>query len=123
MEPFHIRVELIAEPAALTEQTLPTLTIRGIVTNLGSHTVDTQGYASELLVDDQPSMAWSMAIGNGARDARERALPPGERVELKRVMGSGLFKEPGDHTLVLRVRGVASNPVKVHLAPIGPLVQ
>ena len=110
-----LRVQLDVAPIDLTAQTLPTLLIRGMVTNLGGNTVDTQAYASELLVDGQPSMAWSMAIGNGSRAEGEQALRPGKLVVFERLMGDALFREPGDHVLVLRVRGVASAPVKVHL--------
>lgn len=116
MDPPRIQVELAARPADLTASSLPDLTVAGAVTNLGDGTIDTQAYASELRVDGVPSMAWSMAIGNGTRDERESALPRGERVEFRRVMGAGLFSTPGEHTLVLRVRGVDSPPVTVRLA-------
>jgi hypothetical protein len=115
MEQLKVRVDTV--PAEVTAQTLPTLTVRGMVTNVGLKPVDIQSYASDLLVDGAASMAWSMAIGNGSRDERERALPPGEMVVFQRVMGSALFDRPGDHVLVLRVQGIDSPPFTVRLAP------
>ena len=91
MEP--LRVEVDAVPAQLTPKTLATLTIRGMVTNLGTRPVDIQSYSSDLLVDGAPSMAWSMAIGNGPRDQKEEALPPGDLVVFQRVMGGALFDQ------------------------------
>jgi hypothetical protein len=113
--PPRIRVELTATPLDLTLATLPTLMIDGAVTNLGDRPVETHIWASKMLVDGESSLAWQLAIGNGTRDPRELSLPPGERVEFSRNMGDSLFQTPGDHTLVLRVQGVLSPPVKVHL--------
>lgn len=114
METLSVRLEAV--PQELTSETLAKFTVSGIITNYGTRTIDTQAYASELLVDNQPSMAWSMAIGNGSRQPGERALSPGESVMVQRIMGNALFTTPGAHVLVLKVLGVASPPITVHLS-------
>jgi hypothetical protein len=114
MKTPSIRLDLVPEPAYLTPQTLSTLVIRILVTNLGNRALDGWAFMPELLVDGQPSLAWSLAIGNGTRDA-QRMVPPGGRIELARCMGNGLFNQPGGHTLVVRLHGVESPPVKVYL--------
>jgi hypothetical protein len=90
--------------------------LRASVTNLGRDTIDTELYRSTLFIDGEPSFDWGMAIGNGAREPLELELPPGQRVEVDRIL-SGLVKEPGDHKLVLEVRGVRSQPSTLRVAP------
>jgi hypothetical protein len=89
------------------------LTIALAAVNEGSETVDPGVRVSQLLIDGRPSMTWSMAIGNGLGDAREHALPPGERVQASRRFGSALFGSPGEHELVAEAAGVRSNPTTV----------
>lgn len=110
-----IRVALTAEPERLTPSTLPSLTIGATVTNLETAPVDLEVPASQLLVDGEPSLSWGFAIANGTRDERECALPPGEHLTFRRVMGAALFRAEGEHELVLAVRGVRSAPVIVRL--------
>jgi hypothetical protein len=114
MKTPSIRLDLVPEPAYLTLHTLSTLVIRVFVTNLSNRALDSWAFVPELLVDGQPSLAWGLAIGNGALEP-PRMVPPGGRIERSRCMGSALFNQPGDHTLVVRLQGVESPPVKVYL--------
>jgi hypothetical protein len=110
-----IDVALDVEPTTVSQATLDELTVRGVITNHGDAAIDTQLIASELLINGQPSFAWGLAIGNGYRDMRETALPPGEQVDFSRVLGKSLVHAPGDYEIVLRVLGVDSGPVQIHV--------
>ena len=88
------------------------LSVEAEVTNLGQDVVDPGLAGSTLLVDGERSVSWNVAVGNGAREAKASALPPGESVSVRRVM-EGLVRGPGDHELVLEVAGVRSAPVTV----------
>ena len=110
-----IQVVLDVEPTSVSSDNLDQLTVHGVVINNGDAPIDTQLVSSDLLVNGQPSFAWSLAIGNGLRDMRESALPAGEQVDFSRVMGSSLVQGPGDYEMVLRVLGVDSSPVQVHV--------
>lgn len=111
--PPRLHVDLAVTPERVTPETLDSLRVGVTVTNEDSETIDTQLPLSTLLVDGRPSQPWSLAISNGARDERESALPPGESVDAARIMGEDLVRDPGDHELVLEVRGVRSEPVHV----------
>ena len=113
-----LRVELEVDPAEVTPQTADIVTVNGAVTNLGDAPIDTRVRYSQLRVNGEPLPSWGLAIGNGARDEREYALPPGERVEFSRVMGSGLLRSPGEYDVVLDVLGVQSRPARVTLTVV-----
>ena len=105
-------VELAVTPARVSGDT--PLAIRGTVRNVGSSTLDTEIWASTLLINEKPSENWPLAIANGLRDEKEFALPPGERVEFRRVLpSSSLLSAPGRYELVLVVHGVRSAPIVV----------
>jgi hypothetical protein len=89
------------------------LDVRAVVTNEGEETGDSGIRRSRLLVDGEPSQAWSFAISNGAGDVRERELPPGEQVEARRVLKVRALGGAGEHELVLEVGGARSEPVTV----------
>lgn len=113
-----LEVQLAVSPSEVPADALDQLRVHAVVVNRGSETVDTQLVASTLLVDGKRNFPWSMAIANGARDAREHALPPGERVKAERVLGPALVSEPGEHEVVLEVGGVRSLPARVVVDPL-----
>ncbi len=115
--PPRLRVDLDVTPERVTTRSLDSLTVQVSVTNEDTETIDLQLPSSTLLVDGVPSRSWNIAIGNGAREARESALPPGDSIQVARVMGDGLVREPGDHEAVLEVRGVPSPPAHVVIEP------
>jgi hypothetical protein len=107
-----LAVELAIDPVVVSEHS--EFDIRGAVRNLGSRDLDTRVYASALLVNGEPSGTWSLAIMNGLRDEWEFALPPGQRVEFRRLLpASSLLRGPGRYELILDVGGVRSAPVTV----------
>jgi len=44
-------------------------------------------------------------------------LPPGRHVSHDYAIGETLFKKPGEYTLVLKVSGIVSRRVQVHVRP------
>jgi hypothetical protein len=119
VEAVPLQVSLTVTPERVTEDELGGLTVRVSVANEGAEPVDLQLPASRLTVDGRPLQAWNLAIGNGARDARESALPPGDSVEAARVLGASLVREPGDHEVAIEVLGVRSAPVRLRVEPAG----
>lgn len=115
--PDPIRVELSVTPDRVSPADLDELRVRVAVTNESDEPVDLELPSSTLLVDGKPSLNWSLAIGNGARDEREYALPAGESVSAERVMGGSLVREPGEHEVTIEVLGVRSAPVRVVVEP------
>ena len=113
MEPPALRVSLTVTPDRVDEGSIDELTVRVRVENDDDHTLDLQLPASRLSVDGKPLQAWNLAIGNGARDARESALTPGDAIEAARVLGRSLVSDPGDHDVSIEVLGVHSEPVRV----------
>ena len=116
MSPAPIDIQLIVEPAHLAAKQLSMLMVRCSVINNGVHPIDSGIRQSQLLVNGEPSLAWSLAIGNGTGDEHEHSLPSGERVDFSRQMGRSLLRGPGSYTLVLRVLGVDSAPVTVQVS-------
>ena len=107
-----LEVELTVMPTRVSNDAV--LDIRGTVGNVGQSEVDTEVWASTLLVNEEPSETWSWAIANGLRDEREFALAPGERYEFRRTLpSSSLFRKPGQYELVLEVGGSRSPVVSV----------
>ena len=109
----ELEVQVAVSPDHVGTGDLDGLTVHAVVVNRSDESVDTQLFRSTLLVDGERNQSWGLAIGNGARDAKERALPPGERVIARRVMGRALVSAPGEHEVVLEVRGVRSPPATV----------
>jgi hypothetical protein len=112
-----LRVSLTVTPERVDEGRLEELTVRVRVENEDDRTLDLQLPASRLSVDGHPLQAWNLAIGNGARDARESALPPGDSIEAARVLGRSLVDAPGEHEVSIEVLGVRSGQVRVFVEP------
>jgi hypothetical protein len=118
MEPPVLRVSLTVTPDRVDQASIDELTVRVRVENDDRHTLDLQLPASRLSVDGKRLQAWNLAIGNGARDARESALAPGEAIEAARVLGRSLVEAPGAHDVSIEVLGVRSEPVRVVVEPV-----
>jgi hypothetical protein len=115
-----------AVPDAPTKPTMPALTCKLLVstttvamkqrgaftvgveaTNTSGATVETRlsSGGCKLTVNGAPSMAWNLAIGNGARDPSWFQLPPGKTVAMSWPLGKELFPKPGSYHLVLSCDG------------------
>jgi hypothetical protein len=117
-----IEVALRAEPLQLTEMERKNFKITISATNRGGATVDPELHRAKLLVNGKESRAWSLAIGNGKRETKWFALPPGETVSMTwSSLGESLLAGPGEFSLVVLFHGKESVPTRVQvLAAFGP---
>ena len=107
-----LSVRLTVEPSCLGKNS--EVRIRGEVRNVGSVVTPARSESSLLLINGEPAANWPLAIGNGMRDPREFALPPGEQIEFQRTLpASSLFQRPGKQEMVLVVEGVPSPAVTI----------
>ncbi|EDM79906.1 hypothetical protein PPSIR1_22731 [Plesiocystis pacifica SIR-1] len=88
------------EPAVVSMAQRDELSIRYRVTNDGDATLDASAYGLQWKLDGEDSMVLGMAFGNGLRDGRWAALPPGASVDDRRV-GLELADAPGEYTITL----------------------
>lgn len=99
---MRLAVRLLAAPARLAMAERETFSIGVEVTNHGAATIDPKLSTNcQLAVNGVESMAWNMAIGNGARTATWYALPPGKSVAMSWPLGRDLFEAPGRYKLVM----------------------
>jgi hypothetical protein len=75
------------------------------VINQGPDTLDPELHNAKLRVNGEFSIAFMLAVGNGVREEKWFALPPGERADIHWNMWN-LFPEPGTYTLVLDWHGM-----------------
>lgn len=80
---------------------LATFSIGLEVINRGSKNIDPALTNTVLTVNGKESMAWNMAIGNGARESTWFDLPPNKPIGMSWPLGDDLFKAPGTYHLVL----------------------
>jgi hypothetical protein len=118
MEEHAIGLELRAEPSQLTVPTRDRLRLSVTATNEGAEVVDPELYRAELRVNGERSRAFALAIGNGRRDPKWFALPPGESVSMTwSSLGESLFPGVGEFTLVLAHDDREAEPVTVSVLP------
>lgn len=103
-----LAVKLLASPTQLTMAERDKFMVGVEVTNRGKVAVDPQLSTGELTVNGERSMAWSLAIGNGAREPSWTSLPPGQTVGMSWPLGDALFDQPGSYHLVLTLGGQQS---------------
>jgi hypothetical protein len=109
-----IQTSLRAEPTSLTVDTRDQLRVTLSATNVGTEIVDPELHRAQLLVNGQRSQAFAFAVGNGRREAKWYALPPGDTVEMTwSTLGERLFDGPGEYSLVLSFDGREAEPVSV----------
>jgi len=118
MKAGDIKLKLAAKPLKLTLSQLNRFKISLSATNQGSEVIDPELQHARLLVNGHASKAWSLAIGNGRREAKWAALPPGETVSMTwSSLGEGLFHEAGVFMLVLHYRELELDPIEVRVLP------
>ncbi len=103
-----LRWELVAIPDHLRMARRAAFRLRRQVTNTGSAPADAMRTMATFSLDGAPSMELDMAFGNGVREQRWSALPPGETVFDERAMGESLFPVPGDYEIAMTTDGVTS---------------
>jgi hypothetical protein len=111
-----IDVALRVEPVQLTVSERKNFKISIAATNRGDATVDPELHRAKLLVNGKESKAWSLAIGNGKRESKWFALPPGETVSMTwSSLGDSLLTGPGEFSLELLFNEAESAPIRVHV--------
>jgi hypothetical protein len=101
-----LAVKLLASPTQLTMADRPKFMIGVEVVNNGATAVDPNlSTGCELTVNGAPSMAWNLAIGNGAREPSWYSLPPGQTATMSWPLGEELFPKPGNYHLVMTLDG------------------
>jgi hypothetical protein len=111
-----IRLTLEVEPLKLTMRERENFRISLSATNDGAEVIDPHLHHAKLFVNEEESKAWSLAIGNGKREAKWFALRPGETVSMTwSSMGDSLFTHPGVFTLALRFDEMRLAPIQVQV--------
>jgi hypothetical protein len=114
----HIKLQLRAEPVPLTIATRDRLRLSVTAINEGAAVVDPELHRAELRVNGKRSSAFGLAIGNGKRDPRWFALPPGESVTMTwSSLGEALLPGVGQFTLQLKLDDAEAEPVNVAVLP------
>ena len=102
-------IKLLAAPLRLTMAERSSFVVGVEVVNQGSRAIDPQlSTTCELAVNGVASIAWNLAIGNGARDETWYMLPPGKTATMSWPLGASLFPKPGTYQLVLTLAGQQS---------------
>ena len=116
MKKETIKLALEAEPRQLTMPERKRFKISLAATNEGDEVVDPRLHEARLFVNGEESKAWSLAIGNGKREAKWFALTPGETVSMTwSSLGESLLTGPGVFALVLRLGETQLAPVQVQV--------
>lgn len=103
-----LRWTITAHPARLTMAERATFRLRRTATNEGSGPLDAMHSSATFTFNGEASMALDLAFGNGAREMRWTAVPPGESVFDEREMGESLFPAPGTYRIAMTVEGTTS---------------
>ena len=111
-----LRWMITAHPAQLTMAQRATFRLRRTVTNEASEPLDAMHAMASFTLNGEDSMSLDLAFGNGAREMRWSALPPGESAFDEREMGESLFPAPGTYVIAMTVDGVTST-VEVRVSP------
>ena len=105
-----------AEPGRLTMSERKNFKISIAATNEGGKVINPQLHEARLFVNGKESTVWSLAIGNGKREAKWFALPPGETVSMTwSSMGESLLTGPGLFRLALRLDEMQLAPIQVQV--------
>jgi hypothetical protein len=111
-----IKLVLGVEPQKLTMSERKNFRISLSATNEGGVIIDPHLHEAKLFVNGKESKVWSLAIGNGKREAKWFALPPGETVSMTwSSMGESLLTRPGVFTLALRFDEMQLAPIQVQV--------
>ncbi|MBC7775973.1 MAG: hypothetical protein H7246_11110 [Phycisphaerae bacterium] len=116
MKKKDMLIELNASPLNLSLLERDQFKVTISATNHGASIADPELHLAELYVNDIPSKPWSLAIGNGKREAKWTALPSGETISMTwATLGEALFPEPGEYILILKHKSTTLPPIKVQI--------
>lgn len=108
-----ITIRLLAAPTQLSMSERDRFRIGLVATNTSDEAVDPHLYATQLLVNGEPSPAFDLALGNSVVPAKWDLLPPGDTTPpIEWPLGAALFPEPGQYVLLLRFEWDGWTPVE-----------
>lgn len=99
----------------LTDETVTDLQVSFALKNGSKAVIDPKITESVLIIDGKPFEQSAMLFGNGPRDARFSALPPGDKIEFTYPLGY-YFRKPGKHVLVWRGKTFEEVKIDVDVA-------
>lgn len=108
-----VDIHLLTTTAQLTMAERASFHVGLEAVNTSPRVVDPNLSSARLLVNDVPSPAWDLALGNGGRSPTWEALPPGEKVSADWPLGEALFPTPGSYRLRLVVGNLETTTVVV----------
>jgi hypothetical protein len=118
MNKSQIQLKLIADPLQFSFANRPRFRLGIAATNRGNEVIDPELHLAKLFVNGRESRAWNLAIGNGKRETKWFALPPGDTVAMNwSTLRDSLFPVPGEYTLKLQLGNIESPVVVVRLLP------
>lgn len=118
MQTTTVALELGVKPLQFSMSERDWIKISITATNQGSEVVDPELHRTRLYINGKDSLIWNEAIGNGKREPKWFALPPGETVSLSwSTMGKSLFPAPGKYKLVLNYTDKEWSPKVVVVTP------
>ena len=116
MKTETVKVELTADPLQFTMAERKNFKISIAATNQGDEVIDPELHRAKLFINGKESIVWMLAIGNGAREKKWFALPPGETVSLTwPTLGESLLPNAGTFELVLRYLETELAPIQVQV--------
>lgn len=107
-----ISVSRPLSPAGWTKD----LSIHFALVNDGSKTVDPKIESSKIIVNGKELEDSGLILGNGPRDKRWNALPPGESIEFNYALES-YFKEPGIYRVFWKGDGFETPIIEFRITP------
>lgn len=84
--------------------------------NDGADTINPDLGSSQLLVNGKEMKDWPFLVGNGPRDRRWEALPPGDYLAFSYALGDH-FPEPGVYKVAWKGKGFQSAEVVFRVLP------
>jgi archaellum component FlaG (FlaF/FlaG flagellin family) len=110
-----IEFEIVVTPSKFNLADIGKVQIAMQVLNTGAEIIDADAHLFDLQVNGEPSMVWSLS-GNGIREAKWSALPPGESVSRTwDSLAAGLFPAIGIYKLQLSWNGKMAPLVTVEV--------
>ena len=93
------------------------LSIYFTIVNEGNRTIDPQIESSKIIINGVELESSAFIFGNGIRDQRWRALPPGDSLEFTYAL-ENYFKEPGIYRVSWRGKNFETPTIEFRVMPV-----
>jgi hypothetical protein len=113
-ETGKIGLKITAHPEHLLFSERNNFIISLTVTNLSGQLMRPELYLTKLFINEVESFVWSLAIGNGKKEAQWYSLPPGETTSMAwKSLGEPFFPVPGEYVLYAALHHKRSEEIRV----------